>query len=494
MFKEAEQGAKVSHDDFKKQADKLRLELFDLQGRLRQANFSVILVFAGINAAGRSETLNLLTEWLDPRWIKTEAYDKPNSIEKEFPYFWRFWRDLPAKGQIGLFLGAWYEQILLDHALKDIKQEHFDHKIEQIVSFESLLEQEGVLILKFWMHLSKEKQKKRLSHLENDPLTRWRVTKKDWFQWENYDHIIKSATQLITKTTSSLVPWKIIDSDDTRHRSLSVLLELRDRLKDHLTRQDSALKISEKSSTPLLKKATTILENVNLNQKIEKEDYGEKLRIVRGKIGLLARQAKEQKIPLLILFEGWDAAGKGGAIRRLVNSLDARDYKIFPYAAPTSEELRYHYLWRFWKNIPKDGKIAIFDRSWYGRVLVERVESFAQPNQWQRAYQEINNFEQELVHHGILLIKFFLHISKEEQEERFLERQQIRYKNWKLTDEDWRNREKWDEYWQAIHDMIVKTNHPHAQWTIVPSNDKNFSRLTILNHIVSQLTFQLENK
>jgi polyphosphate kinase 2 (PPK2 family) len=225
-----------------------------------------------------------------------------------------------------------------------------------------------------------------------------------------------------------------------------------------------------------------------------KDIYKNELKRLQSKLYLLQQEAHKRKISTVIMFEGWDAAGKGGAIRRITKALDARQYEITPIAAPTPEELQHHYLWRFWKHIPRGGRLQIFDRSWYGRVLVERIEGFAKTHEWQRAYDEINDFEKELTDHGTVLCKFWIHVSKEEQLRRFEERKNTPYKAWKLNDEDWRNREKWDEYVHAIEDMFSLTQGAKAPWYIIPGNDKYYSRLKVLSSVCQSLERRLESQ
>ena len=223
-----------------------------------------------------------------------------------------------------------------------------------------------------------------------------------------------------------------------------------------------------------IKPGPTILDRLDMSQSLGKQDYRAELAKYQARLHALDRKAVDRKVSGIGVFEGWDAGGKGGAIRRLTAALDARDYRVISIAAPTDEERQHHYLWRFWRHLARAGRATFFDRSWYGRVLVERVEGFATEAEWRRAYAEINDFEERLVRHGIVLLKFWLHITKDEQLRRFKAREEIPYKRWKLTDEDWRNREKWDLYEQAVNDMIERTSTAHAPWTLIEGNDKRF--------------------
>jgi polyphosphate:AMP phosphotransferase len=485
MFETAELGQKISRKAFDAVAASLRSELLALQDRLRSADFPVLVIFAGVDGAGKSETVNLLNEWLDPHWIVTRAYDEPSQEERERPHFWRYWRDLPAKGRIGLFLSGWYSHPILECVYGKSDERLFDYRLDRIKAFERTLTDDGALILKFWMHLGKEAQKKRMQALEADPLQSWRVSKNDWRNWKHYGKFIRAAEHAIARTDDGRSRWTIVEGQDPRFRSLTVLNTLRDALTQHLAEREvpkpkPRRRTAQKAPdiTPL-----TVLDKLDLEQVVDKASHDLQWRAARAELAVEARKMRERGVSCLLLFEGWDAAGKGGAIRRVTASLDARSWQVVPIAAPTDEERAHHYLWRFWRHLPRAGRFTIFDRSWYGRVLVERVEGFASADEWQRAYAEINDFEEQLLHHGIAMGKFWLHISPEEQYRRFKLREEIAYKQWKLTDEDWRNRAKWRDYSLAVHDMVEKTSTLLAPWTLVEGNDKNFARLKILRSV-----------
>jgi polyphosphate:AMP phosphotransferase len=479
MFETAELGAKISREEFDEAAGPLRLDLLALQERLRQAEFPVLILFAGVNGAGKSETVNLLNEWLDPHWIVTHAYDQPSQEESERPTLWRFWRDLPKHGQIGLFLSGWYSRPLLDRVYRRADKADFDRRLDDNAIFERLLADDGALILKFWMHLDKRGQRKRLKALAADPLQNWRVNREDWRNWRRYGRFIKAAEHTIRRTDASHARWTIIDGSDPRYRSLTVLRLLRDALKQHLDRP-SPPKVAAAKILPL---RDSVLAKLDLTQQLEDKHYETALREARADLAVLAHEANQRGISSVALFEGWDAAGKGGAIRRIASALDARHWQVMPVGAPTDEEKAHHYLWRFWRQLPRAGHMLIYDRSWYGRILVERVEGFARPEEWQRAFAEINNFEEQLLHHGMVLAKFWLHISPEEQFRRFELRDSVAYKKWKLTDEDWRNRAKWDAYEAAVQEMVERTSSRAAPWSLIEGNDKNFARVKIIRSL-----------
>ena len=497
---------KLKKREFDARLPALRAELLEAQNSLRTANFPVIVLFAGVDGAGKSEVVNLLNEWMDPRWLINRAYVRPSGsdTDNEQPVFRRYWKDLPPRGQIGLFLSAWYSQVLLGTVAQRVPAEDFPQHAERIRRFERTLATDGALILKFWMHLDQRHQKKQLKRLEANPATAWRVTHTDWAHWAMYSRFVQAGDQIIDATDTEMAPWRVIDGADHRHRSITIAQHLLDaiktRLKDSAQREvihdgpssDTSAKRVKPSTEEVVKtkfqpSRVNWLSSVDLKQTLAKKEYRSRLAQSQGELNRLCRQAKQQNVASLLAFEGWDAAGKGGAIRRILQALDPRDYRVIPTAAPTEEEHARHYLWRFWRHLPDPGKITIFDRSWYGRVLVERIEGFARPDEWQRAYDEINEFEQELVESGILICKYWLHISPEEQLRRFEERKNTPHKRWKLTDEDWRNREKWSEYEEAVNDMIQRTNTTLAPWTLVPANDKYTARIQVLDTVCDRL-------
>lgn len=502
MFEAAELGRKISREDFDAMAPKLRSDLLNIQQELRGADFPVIIVFAGVDGAGKNESVNLINEWMDPRWLATHAYSPPSDEERERPRYWRYWRDLPPKGRIGLFLSSWYHRPLMTRALGEISMEQMDEHLERIVHFERTLADEGALIIKFWMHLSEKAQKKRLKKLEEDPLTAWQVTETDWKHYKLYDKFVAAAERLIMYTSKSHAQWSIVEGADPRYRSSVVLETMREAIQRHMETREVTRKVAAEMKRPSRKSGKTvpavlagqpsILSSLDMTQKLESEEYNRHLQEQRGRLAQLHRRAKEKGVSTVLVFEGWDAAGKGGTIRRLTAALNARDYQVIPIAAPTEEERAQHYLWRFWRHLSRAGRVTIFDRSWYGRVLVERVEGFASDEAWQRAYNEINDFEDQMVEGGIVLAKFWLHITPEEQLARFEARSQIPYKQWKLTDEDWRNRDKWPAYEAAVNDMVERTSTRRAPWTLVEANDKPHARVKVLTTVCDALETALK--
>ena len=510
MFRIAELGQTVPKSEFNQREPLLRQGLLEVQANLSlSSRFPVIILFAGVDGGGKGDTVNVLNEWMDPRWLMTRAYDEPSDEERDRPEYWRFWRDLPPKGRIGLFLSSWYSQPILRRVHDKDNEAIFDDHLDRILAFEKALADDGALILKFWMHLSHDAQKQRLKKLEKDPLTSWRVTQQDWEHWHIYDRFETAAERAIMRTSTGTAPWTIVEGVDPCFRSLTVGEIIRTEISKHLeetrkkellleelavgrslqTESEEATAVDEPLIAPL--KGTTIVSSLDMSQQLNKTDYRKQLKECQARLNKLHRKALKKKISTILLFEGADAAGKGGSIRRITAALDARHYQVIPIAAPTDEERAHHYLWRFWRHLSRAGRINIFDRSWYGRVLVERVEGFASEDEWKRAFSEINEFEEQLTHHGILLLKYWVHITKDEQLERFKAREQIPHKRWKLTDEDWRNREKWDDYNWAVNDIVEHTSTYAAPWVLVEGNNKRFARIKVISTFCDRLEAML---
>ncbi|MDX9698474.1 MAG: polyphosphate:AMP phosphotransferase [Rhodocyclaceae bacterium] len=489
MFESVEIGHKTSKSDYDEAEPLLRTQLLDMQYELLvDRPFSVVVLINGVDGAGKGETVNLLNEWMDPRHIEAWAFDAPTSEELERPYMWRFWRALPPKGKIGVLFGNWYTQPIRDRVAKVIKTSDFDQRLDDITRFESMLVREGVLLIKLWFHLSKDGQKARLKSLEEDPRTRWRVTDRDWRYFKQYDRFKLYAEHMIRRTSTGEAPWQLVDGTCPRYRSLfvgRVLLDAMQRKLEAVRNNWSNRQTAPPLPMPI--DGQNVLNSLLLEQPLAKKEYKELLEELQGRLALLSRDKAFKDRALVLVFEGHDAAGKGGAIRRVTAALDARMYRIVPIGAPTDEELAQPYLWRFWRQLPRRGKVVIFDRSWYGRVLVERVEGFCSEADWMRAYAEINDFEDELIDAGGVVLKFWLSISEEEQLDRFKEREAQPHKRFKITEEDWRNREKWDVYERAVCDMIDRTSTERSPWTLVEANNKYFARIKVLRTICERL-------
>jgi polyphosphate:AMP phosphotransferase len=472
----------------------LREQLVQLQLDLKKAPFKVLLILAGPEGAGRGNLLNTLAEWLDPRGVETFSYHAPTDNELAHPHQWRFWRSLPGIGRIGLYAGSWYTETLREEARSKRALGHIAQEAERIRDFEKLLADGGTLIIKVWLQLSKEAQGRRLRTLRADPATAWRVTDEDWHHHRIYDRLARTAELIRAKTDRPGARWTIIDAQDERARDLKVgqlvLTQFRQQQKKLARLPKAAAPGAVQSLRP---SGLRRLQSLPLDQDLTEKDYDSLREKWLGRLSLAVRTALAANRSIVFAFEGWDAAGKGGAIRRLTSAIDPRDYSVIPVAKPTAEEKHAHYLWRFWRDIPRDGRMAVFDRSWYGRVLVERIEGFCREDEWQRAFAEINDFEGQLTEHGTIVLKYWLHVSHAEQLRRFREREATPHKRHKMNAEDWRNRRKRGAYEIAVGDMLALTDKDHAPWHLVPADNKRFARLEVLRSASRQIEAALED-
>jgi polyphosphate:AMP phosphotransferase len=490
MFEAAELRQKVSKEEYEQEEPALREALLKAQyALLAKPKFPVIVLIGGVDGAGKGETVNLLNEWMDPRHIKTVAFGAPSDEEAERPPMWRFWRALPPKGRIGILFGSWYTVPVVRRVKKLGDKEEFLRSIDEIRHFERMLAAEGALIIKFWFHLSRGAQKQRLAALEKDPRTRWRVTDQERENFKLYDRFRKISEIALRETSTGEAPWTIIEGYDERYRSLTAGRALLDAIKHKLAGARPALP----APAPLKPRSgkRNVINTLDYAQKLEEKEYRDQLEKLQGRLALATRGPKFNQRSLILVFEGQDAAGKGSTIRRITGALDARHYGVIPIAAPTEEERAQPYLWRFWRQLPRQGRVTIFDRSWYGRVLVERVEKFAAEPDWMRAYHEINQFEEELATNGAIVLKFWMAITKEEQLKRFRAREKTPFKSFKITEEDWRNRKKWQPYEDAVCDMVERTSTNIAPWHLIPANDKHYGRIAVLRTVCEALQAQL---
>jgi polyphosphate:AMP phosphotransferase len=446
----------------------------------------VYVLMHGVDGAGRSETANIFNAWMDPRHVRTHAFDGSHERAPGRPELWPYWQALAPKGHVGIFFGSWYSPPLARRVFHDEGDDAFEHALERIRHFERMLVAEGALILKFWFHLSRKAQKKRLDALASDPATAWRVTADQWRENKRYKRFVGAAATAIRGTSTGEAPWDIIDGSDPEYRTLAATTRLADALAARLAGKSSKLApVSSRPAAPLDKR--TLLQGLDYTRSLPKPRYQERLERAQGRIALRMRSKHARKHPVVVVFEGMDAAGKGSTIRRLTAALDARQYNVVPIAAPTEEERTQPYLWRFWRHLPAPGRMAIFDRSWYGRVLVERVEGFAAPADWMRAYQEINDFEEQMIEAGVIVVKFWLAITPREQLARFREREKTPWKRYKITPDDWRNRRKWPAYEKAVNDMIERTSTDLAPWRVVATDDKRLQRVEVLETVARAL-------
>ncbi len=489
MFRTAEVGHKIEKEKYDEEVPKLREALLEAQFDVSEAKkFPVIILIGGVDGSGKGEIINLLNSWMDPRHLRAYALGEPNDEERSRPPMYRFWHRLPPKGKMGLFIGGWYDRVLFEdwNGKSDKAQLEVDGILDRATEFEQMLVEEGALILKFWLHLSKDEQAKRFKKLEKNPDTAWRVTKDDWKRHKQYDEYRKNIEYMIRKTSTGHAPWTIVEATDPRYRNLTIGKRILESLRHRLEQQASRPHMPTPPVIPSLDNKL-LLQTLDFTQKLERDEYKKLLDKYQALLNRLTHDPRFNKKAVVLVFEGSDAAGKGGNIRRITAALDARQYRVIPIAAPTEEERAQPWLWRFWRHIPRQSQVTIFDRSWYGRVLVERVEGFCSEADWNRAYSEINNFEQQLAAKDFIVVKFWISITKEEQLRRFEERQQTGFKRYKITDEDWRNRDKWDAYEVAVNDMIERTSTNLAPWHLVEGNDKYFARIKVLKLITEAI-------
>ena len=489
MFEIAELNQSLSPKSYDAKLPALRGELLQAHFDLRSRKFPVIVIISGADGAGKGDLVHRLNEWLDPRGVETHAFWDSSDEEREKPPYWRFWRALPSRGRIGIFFGSWYTSAIIRRVLKKSKGRQFDTELDRIVEIERMLREDGAEFVKLWLHLPKAAQKARLKALEREG----RIAPDDWKHFKLYDRFTKVSERALRHTSTEAAPWHIIEATDRRFREYTagqVLLGALQARLEPAQRTAVAPAVTPVSASAGRRKAS-VLDRVDLSQRLSQADYARQLEKYQTQLSKLAWAAWEKKVPSVLVFEGWDAAGKGSAIRRVTQAMDPRLYRVIGIAAPTDEERAHHYLWRFWRHVPRAGMTTIFDRSWYGRVLVERVEGFARPDEWGRAFREINEFEEELTDHGIVLSKFWLHLRPQEQLKRFKERQTVSYKQYKITEEDWRNRKKWGDYRVAIEEMVTQCSTEYAPWTLVAAEDKRFARIQILKTLVGRLSAAL---
>lgn len=488
MLKAAELGQSLSREQYDAVLPGLRAALLDAQGRLREAGFSVVVLVNGADGSGKSETVNALHEWFDARFLVSESYAPPSEEERAHPEYWRYWMWLPRAGRIGIFSGSWYTEPILERVWTKSSEAELAARTARIVAFERTLADGGTLFVKLWFHIGKKAQRRRLKELESDKTTRYRVSAQDWRNHERYGDFMEVTEEVLARTSTSFAPWHVVDGQNARYRNICAARVILDAIEARLARPRAPAEVKR---LPPIDDPDTLLDRLDVSRTLDKAQYEERVARLQARLHLLVRRLQKRKRSAILVFEGPDAAGKGGAIRRITWALDARSYRLIPVSAPSDEERAHHYLWRFWRYLPRYGRLTIFDRSWYGRVLVERVEGFALESEWQRAYEEINDFERELTHSGVILIKYWLHISPDEQLRRFAERRNDPAKRYKITAEDYRNREQANQYEAAAAEMISRCSPPSAPFTLVEGNDKRYARVKVLQTLCDQLEQKL---
>ena len=495
MLNYADTSRKLSKEDYKEEINHLGLRLSEMQRVCRDENIPIMVIFEGWSAAGKGSRISSLINYLDPRGFEVFTTQKTTENERLRPYMWRFWQILPSNGRIHIYDRSWYQSLMNGFRKKEAK---LAAPMNDIKSFEKTIVENGAVLVKLFLHVSKKEQEKRLTALASDYDTAWRVRKPDLKQNRKYEKRQKRFERMLNETNHDAAHWTIIEADDSRFGDVKVYRTVLSAMERAVqTKREKKADNNENAENSISLPVITDksgLNDVDLNQSLDREEYSSRLKAAQTELSRIHNAMYKQRLPAAIVFEGWDASGKGGAIKRTVAPLDPRGYKVAPYGAPNDIEKMHHYLWRFWNEVPKAGHLTVFDRSWYGRVMVERVEGFCSTADWMRAFGEINDFEKQLVDSGIVLLKFWLHISPDEQLKRFELRTNTPEKKWKITDEDWRNREKWNQYLEAVNEMLHRTSTEYAPWTIVEAVDKPFARVKVIETVRERLESALKKE
>lgn len=496
----------MSKEEYKAKMPVLERRLGELQRQCKNLGIPVLIVFEGFGASGKGLQIGRLIQSLDPRGFQVFATKKETEEEQMHPFLWRFWTKTPARGRIAIYDGSWYRRVLIDRFEKRTKKSEVDRAYHSICAFEKQLTDDGDVIIKLLLDIDKEEQKKRFKKLEKNKESAWRVSKGDWERNAHYEEYQQMMDEMLQKTDTDYAPWTIIEATDKRFATAKIYAAVIramaaqvEKVQKEKAKEAAAQVIEEMEqdvqASSIVKEAEdhvndmqeSVLAKADLTLSYTKEEYQKKLKKLQKKIEILHGELYRRRIPVVLGFEGWDAGGKGGAIKRLTEKMDPRGYVVNPTSAANDIERAHHYLWRFWRAMPKDGHISIFDRTWYGRVMVERLEGFCTKQEWQRAYKEINDMERDLADSGAIVIKFWMQIDKDEQERRFKARQENPEKQWKITEEDWRNREKWDLYEVAVNEMLLRTSTDYAPWIVVEGNNKYYARIKVLETVVNAI-------
>jgi len=482
MLEHVDPGKRLDQKGYDKAVPGLKERLGELQRRARDAGMPIIVIFEGWDTVGMSEIVNRFILPLDPRGFLVHPITAPSPEERARPFLWRFMVRIPARGRIAVFDRSWYFRSLARAVER--KEEDARAVWREIADFEEMLSNDGYLIMKFFLHIGKKEHRKRLERYRGSDMDMCAISMAEVELFKKYDRMLPLIEEMLEATDREHAPWTIVEAEDQRFASGKVLASSVQMVERGLASREGRSQASMDGLAGDDRQFSSLRAKADLAVSIPQEEYRARLEELQGRVAELQCALNRQKVPTVIVFEGWDAAGKGGAIQRLTAELNPRGYEVVPVGAPTEDERAHHYLWRFYRKLPPAGHMRIFDRSWYGRVLVERVEGLCPPAEWRRAYQEINSFERMLVEEGAVLVKVWMEIDRETQLRRFQERAADPRKQWKITEEDWRNREKWDLYERAVDEMLFRTSTAHAPWTIVESNDKYHSRVKTLETVV----------
>ena len=485
MLKDFVKAAKPDDDALREALKKEQETLAGYQTKIKEARLPVMVIFEGWGAAGKGSIIGRVIKNIDPRFFRVKTMVDATPEEKRYPFLYRYMLEIPEEGKFEFFDGYWMEEIVQGYARGELSEKEYEERIHSVNTTERSLTDNGYLVMKFFFEIDKKEQRKRLNALLSDKNTKWRVSPQDEKQNAHYERYEKLYDRYLTDTNRSTSPWYIIDAENKKWAELQVLQFLNQGIDTALKNHAYAAPILQ-NTFPLVQ--MPLLKDVSLDDKtVSDEEYKDELDRLQDELSDLHNELYRRKIPVIIVYEGWDAAGKGGNIKRLTAALDPRGYVVQPIPSPEPHEKARHFLWRFWTRLPKEGHIAIFDRSWYGRVMVERLEGFCSEDDWKRAYNEINEFERQLTDWGAVVLKFWIQIDQDTQLARFNDRQNTPEKQWKLTEEDWRNREKWPQYEEAINEMLEKTSTENAPWYIIESNDKKYARLKTLRILIDAL-------
>lgn len=499
MLEKLDLSKKLEKEEYKEKMEMLMPAIGKLQRECKEYNIPVMIAFEGYGASGKGVQIAQLIRALDPRGFQVYAVKTETQEERMHPFLWRFWTKMPPKGRIAIYDSSWYRKVLIDRFDKITKKKEIPKFYDSICSFEEQLTADGMVLIKIFLAIDKKEQEKRLKKLLSSKETAWRVSEGDLKRNKDFETYQKMNEEMLSRTDTDYAPWNIVEATDRRFATVKIysIVEkiLSEKVEKAKQSKNNALSAGQAEDIQTDKRiGESVLAKADLSLDCSKEVYKKKLKELQKKIEILHAELYRRRIPVVIGFEGWDAGGKGGAIKRLTEKMDPRGYVVHPTASPNAIERQYHYLWRFWTDMPKAGHITIFDRTWYGRVMVERIEGFCSKQEWQRAYREINDMERDLADAGAVVLKFWMQIDKDEQERRFLARQNDPEKQWKITDEDWRNREKWDQYEEAVNEMLIRTSTAYAPWIVVEGNHKYYARIKVLETVVEAIEKRLQQK